>query len=199
MGRIRVLVGKLAVLMSRRCVVLRLLVLTEVVVVRRLMVVMGGGVVMRGGLVVVLAGLMRRRCQWSFLPCDCPPLITVTALYDGMTTAALQGKVERAWAGGQRAQQSNTTGGGLFRASSGGSAIIAIAPWPRRVRPAFAEMGGGGSGMAWAFAGSVAGRVAMAPQGRLRKFGGRGPEARLAPVTPIRVSHGGGSTVIVTV
>jgi len=63
MGCIRVLVGKLAVFMSRVRVLLRLVVLTEIVMVRGLMVVMGGSVVMRGGLVVVFAGLMRRLCH----------------------------------------------------------------------------------------------------------------------------------------
>jgi hypothetical protein len=74
MGRSRVLVGKLAVFVSRLGVVLRLLVLTEVVVVRRLMVMMGGGVVMGGGRVVVLARLMRRLCHGVILPCEILPL-----------------------------------------------------------------------------------------------------------------------------
>ena len=53
-------VGKLAMLESRRRVLLRLFMLAPFVMVGRLMVMMGGGVVVRGGDVVMLTRRMLR-------------------------------------------------------------------------------------------------------------------------------------------
>ena len=53
-------VGKLAMVESRSCVLLRLFVLAEFVMVGRLMVMMRGGVVVSGGVVVMLTSRMLR-------------------------------------------------------------------------------------------------------------------------------------------
>jgi hypothetical protein len=65
---LRVLMSKLAVLVSRIRVFLRLVVLAEVVVVSRLMMVMRGGVVVSGGLVMMF-GCRVFRFGHLGLPC----------------------------------------------------------------------------------------------------------------------------------
>jgi hypothetical protein len=60
MGSRRMLVGELAVIMSRGCVFHRLFVLAAIVKMSRLMVMMRGGVVVSGGLMVMLTRWMLR-------------------------------------------------------------------------------------------------------------------------------------------
>jgi hypothetical protein len=66
-GGRRVLVGKLAVFLGRRGVILRVFVFAELMMVGRLMMVMRGGVVVSGGGLVMLARRMLGRFGHDFL------------------------------------------------------------------------------------------------------------------------------------
>jgi uncharacterized membrane protein YedE/YeeE len=61
------LVGKLAVFLGRRGVILRVLVFAEFVMMGRLMMVMGGGVMVSGGGVVMLTRRMLGRFRHDFV------------------------------------------------------------------------------------------------------------------------------------